>query len=236
MTVCRVIGLPEAAHSHFAQWSHAIANLLTSDHDARVRQEGADALVAQNALVESSLATAPSDSLLAALLSAETSGLITREETIATGSLIIYAGFETSATFLSRLLYERARSPSRFELAGGGENDDYIEDALLAHPAVPHVARIAVSPISLGGVDIPEGSLVIIMIEGGRVATGPEKHMTFGYGAHYCLGASIVRIEANRLLTHLAQHWPKSRLAGEARFIRVQTQRVLAALPLVLAK
>ena len=93
---------------------------------------------------------------------------------------------------------------------------------------MPVWRRVTTRPVTIGGVDLPEGAkLFLWLAAGGRdgaVFADPDafdldrsnagQHLAFGLGLHYCLGANLGRLETRLALAELARRYPRLRLAG----------------------
>ena len=102
-----------------------------------------------------------------------------------------------------------------------------MEETLRYDPSVPVWRRVTTRPVTLGGVNLPEGAkLFLWLAASGRDASvfpQPEEfdlgrdnasqHLAFGLGLHYCLGASLGKLETRLALEELARRYPRLRLA-----------------------
>jgi cytochrome P450 len=130
---------------------------------------------------------------------------------------ITTASLETTATLLANLVWLLGRSEEQWRwLWRNPEHmDDAIEEALRYDPPIHVNTRIAADDTVLAGTPIAKDEMVHVMY--GAAAHDPRRnenperfdilrngpHMTFGGGAHYCIGAALARLEARTLLTEL---------------------------------
>ena len=112
-----------------------------------------------------------------------------------------------------------------------------IEEDLRYDPPVIWLMRTAEQPITLSGVDIPAGSRLIVGLASANRdesvwPAGDEfemerarasRNVSFGYGAHYCLGADLARKQSNLLLSILLQRMPTLRLAAGYEYVDIPT-------------
>ena len=135
-------------------------------------------------------------------------------------------GFRPARPGIPRRPVHGARSP-----ATAGAQPDLIpgavEETLRYDPSVPVWRRVTTRPVTVGGVDLPEGArLFLWLAAGGRdgsVFPDPDsfdlgranagQHLAFGLGLHYCLGANMGRLETRLALEELARRYPRLRLA-----------------------
>ena len=104
-----------------------------------------------------------------------------------------------------------------------------VEEILRYHgPVRMATYRYTTEPVTVGGVTIPAGEIVLVGLQSAnrdddkfphaaeldlhRDASG---HLAFGHGTHYCLGATLGRMEAEIVLTALTHQFPNARLAYE---------------------
>ena len=97
-----------------------------------------------------------------------------------------------------------------------------IEELLRFEPPGPHVARYVTEDVEYHGQVVPAGSALLLMVAAGnrdeRRFDDPDRFdihreigqsLTFGYGAHYCLGAALARIEGRVALDEVLNRWPE---------------------------
>jgi cytochrome P450 len=110
-----------------------------------------------------------------------------------------------------------------------------VEEAIRWEPAVESIPRFAIEDIEVGGITIPAGNLVILMsmsanhdiaalpgaerfdIE--RSIGGGWQLLTFGGGIHYCLGASLARLELTEALAEMVDRFEVLNFAGTAELV-----------------
>jgi cytochrome P450 len=104
-----------------------------------------------------------------------------------------------------------------------------IEEVLRYDPSVPVWRRVTTRPTTLGGVDLPAGAKLYLWLAAagrdGQVFDDPDefelerpnapKHLAFGKGMHYCLGAALGKLEAQLALEELAGRFPGLRLVAD---------------------
>ncbi|MEU1128282.1 cytochrome P450 [Streptomyces sp. NPDC005900] len=225
--VCRLIGLPSVVAPRIAAWASDIDALLVADYLPEVVKRGTLALEEiEQAVAEARTGPgAPEGSALEVLSDAYGTGLIEEEDIAATASLLIFAGFDTTSTFIGKavraLMHTEQWSAATLE-----QITSLVEELLRFDTSVQQVARIAVDQVEIEGHRIERGDLVLMMLgvanrDIGTFAAsdvldlGREtgRHLAFGYGAHYCLGAGLARMEVGAALNGLLQRWTHAELA-----------------------
>jgi cytochrome P450 len=196
----------------------------------------------------------PGEDLTSALCKAESEGdRLSEDELVAMLFLLLFAGHETTVNLIGsgtlallehRDQFDRLREKP--ELA-----DKAVEELLRFAPPAEFVARFLLSDISLHGQVIPRGAMVLLLVASANrdeeafdnaeeldIGRDPNRHLTFGLGKHFCLGAPLSRLEGKIALRALAERFPKMRLAvqpDKVRWRRTIGLRGLAALPIQLS-
>jgi cytochrome P450 PksS len=197
----------------------------------------------------------PSDDLITALVRAqEGDDRLSDHEVIAMVFLLLLAGHDTTANLIGSSILTLLDHPE--QMARLRDEPDLIgpavEELLRFTTPVPcGAARIATEDLELGGFAIPKGGHILGMIisanrdeavfdrpdelDLGRI---PNKHITFAFGSHYCLGNQLARMEGQMAISALVQRFPDMRLAipkDQLRYKPTESLRGLRSLPLVLA-
>jgi cytochrome P450 len=143
---------------------------------------------------------------------------------------LIVAGHDTTASLIGNSVVALLLHPDQLALltAAGPRISGAVEELLRYDAPVPHATfRYALEPIDIGGVTIPAGAQVIVCLASANRDAGhhahPEtldlertdvRHLAFGHGLHFCLGAPLARLEAQIALEALFQRFPELQLAG----------------------
>jgi cytochrome P450 PksS len=193
----------------------------------------------------------PGDDLLSALVQAEDGGdRLDEDELLGMAMLLLFAGYETTVHLIGSATLALLQHPdqrARF-VSEPGLSASAIEE-LLRYASVGEMAtpRITREEVTISSVTIPRGEWVIAALGSANhdesvfkdpetldLARDPNPHVSFGQGRHFCLGASLVRMEAQIALTTLFRHFPGLRLdrpAETLRWRRILPLRGLAELP-----
>ncbi len=195
--------------------------------------------------------TRPGDDLLSALVQAEEAGdRLDEDELLAMAILLLFAGYETTVNLIGSAALallqhpaQRARFVSEPGLAGSA-----IEELLrYTSPVEMTLPRVPREDVTLSSVTIPRGDWVTGVLGSANhdesvfedpetldLTRDPNPHVAFGQGRHFCLGASLARLEAQIALTTLFARFPGLRLAQTAESLRwrkLLPLRGLAELP-----
>jgi cytochrome P450 len=197
----------------------------------------------------------PSDDLMTELLVAEfedetgTTRRLTREEVLTYTSVVAGAGNETTTRLIGWAGRGLAQHPDqRRELvADRSLIPNAIEELLRFEAPAPHVARYMTRDVEHHGQLVQAGSIMLMLIGSGnrddrRFPDGDRfdihreigQHLTFGYGAHYCLGAALARLEGRVALEEVLKRFPEWDVdLDNARLSPTSTVRGWETLPVV---
>ncbi|MET7621975.1 cytochrome P450 [Streptomyces sp. NPDC005408] len=218
--VCQLLGLPEEVAPRLYDWAPDIAALLIADYLPEVRTRGHRVLQEIAEVVDETLRSeVPEGSGLWLLRNAHREGVIEAADIWATASLLIYAGFETTSTFIGKAV-RAALHAGAWSGVQTGEPAAVVDELLRFDTSVQQVARVATAPVEVSGHRIAAGDLVLLMLGVANrdpvVFADPDvldygreirRHLTFGFGAHYCLGAGLARLESEVALERLGSRW-----------------------------
>ncbi|MFE3190834.1 cytochrome P450 [Nocardia sp. NPDC059240] len=253
--ICELLGVPVEDEPRLRAWSSMLARTLDPVSGTAVtgRPDPAELVRANNEVHEyfELLARArrrrPGDDLLSALIAAEESGdALTHDELIATCGLLLIAGHETTVNLIANATL--ALLGHRHHLAilrtAGAFAGPVIEETLRYDPPVQLVPRIARDAISLPDIEIASGDMIVMLLaaanrdpemfdDPGRFDPAREnRHLAFGLGQHFCLGAPLARLEADIALTRFARRVREPRLTGQPPYREHVTLRGPSAIPL----
>ena len=251
--VSELLGVPAADRAELRTWADTVVH----------REEGYEGLPA--AAAEAALRmlhyftemlkerkSAPGDDLTGALLRAELDGdRLSDREIVGFLFLMIVAGNETTTKLLGNALYWLDRNPSergKVE-ADPGVIPAWVEETLRYDNSTQALARVAARDFELHGEKIRAGDKVVLLVgsanrdervweepDAYRIERNTRASLSFGQGTHFCLGASLARLEARIALEALQRRFPRWRVEPDG-LERVHSVNVrgFAALPLTLS-
>lgn len=251
IVISELLGVPAADRERFKDWSNAfVTPALDAAAQARAAQLLQEFVGYLRALFTARRQT-PQDDLISALVRAQDAGdQLSEAELFSTVVLLIVAGHETTVNLIGNAVLALLRQPERQRRLA--ENSSLMEAAVeeflrYDSPVERALVRWAAQDTVLGGQQIRRGDLVIGVIgsanrDPGHYAQpdrldlerGAQRHLAFGHGAHYCLGAPLARLEGEIAIGTLLRRLPGLRLAvpeSELVWRTVPTFRGLAALP-----
>ena len=252
--ICEMLGVPVKDHERFKAWGLDIARGLDAIMLPPDSEVGQRSVAGRRALAEyfreliAERRAAPRDDMLSALIAAEEAGdKLNEEELLATCILLLVAGHETTVNLIGNGTLALLRHPA--ELRKLRENPGLIvtavEELLRFDGPVQRTARIPSEDITIGGRTIPKGEMVMPFLGAADrdptqfpdpdrldITRADNRHIAFGLGIHFCLGAPLARMEGQIAINTLLARLPKLALATDRpQFRQSLTLRGLEALP-----
>ena len=153
----------------------------------------------------------PGDDLISTLIdSGEGEGILEPEQVISFASLMLAAGSETTTNLIGNAVLALLRSPDQLQRVQRDPElvSNVVEETLRYDSPIQLTARLATEDSEVGGVSIPRGSIVAVLLASAN--RDPEQfvepdrfdidrpspaHLAFGFGNHFCIGASLARLE-----------------------------------------
>jgi cytochrome P450 len=231
LIVAELLGVPADDLDTIHEWSLALGY-------ANASTEG-DAMVAARAalhefrdyvgrLIESSRASGDATELGSVLLAARDADELTHDELTGFFVQILFAGHETTTTLIASGMLELLRRPEQWVALA----DDpalipaAIEELLRIVSPAQFVSRVALQDVEIDAVGIPAGQTVVAVLAAANrdpsVFDDPDaldirradagRHLAFGFGPHFCLGAALARLEARVVLETLPRRYPAASL------------------------
>ncbi|WP_375765679.1 cytochrome P450 [Archangium gephyra] len=235
LVMTELFGIPASDRERFLKWAADIVTFFgASAGDVRASAIAANEATANITRylseVLQSRRQAPGSDLLSMMLHFHEEGRMSEEEMVANAVVIFNAGQVSTIDQLSNGVYELLTHPEQFQrlLENPALVKPAVEEMLRYVPATPFIHRIVAEDFELRGRKLRRGQLVFLgMAAANRdpavfsspdsfdVSREPNKHMTFAFGAHLCIGAGLARRELEAALQALLRRMPGLRLDPE---------------------
>jgi cytochrome P450 len=252
--IAEVLGVPTDRRLQFLEWGRAAAPSLDLGLGYRAFRRTEDAVRGLNAWMYGHfdrLRENPGDDILSRLVHLEVDGeRLDGRELAATASLLLAAGFETTVNLIGNgaVLLMRHQEQLAAVRDDAGLWPNAVEEVLRFDSPVQNTARRILRPVTLAGRDVRPGTLVVTFLGGANrdpaVFERPDEldvrrhnardHLAFSAGVHYCLGASLARLEGEVALRRLFDRFPDLELLGEPHRRPTRTLRGYDAIPVSL--
>lgn len=253
--IAEMLGVPVADRRKFSRWSNTAISATASKLGMVAMIPSLMALMRYIRTLIKARRANPQDDLISALVQAEEAGdQLSEDELVAMVFLLLLAGHETTVNLIGNGTLALLQHPDQMIRL---RNDptlikSAVEELLrYGSPVETATERFAREDVTIAGVTIPRGSLVFAVIASANrderqfanpdtldIAREPNKHLAFGLGIHYCLGAPLARLEGQIAVNTLLRRIPDMQLIGSPEALRWRPGlmlRGLKALPVTFA-
>ena len=232
--ICDILGVPDHDWKQFRHWGDDVTRTMginTSRADARIAESSLREL--SDFLVDhiEHKRRAPGGDLLSAMIAAEEEGdRLTDRELLANTFLILLAGFETTVNLIGNGTVALLQNPEQWMklCADPTVVTNAVEELLRFDSPVQFTGRNLPDDVELEGVRLTKGKQVMILLGSANndpaVFEDPRRlditranardHVAFSSGPHYCLGASLARLEGEVAFRDLTARLPRLELEG----------------------
>ena len=244
-----ILGLPREDYRQFQRWTTAILSFFTKlDEAVAASQEVKEYM----AVILAERRREPREDLISELAHAELDGeRLSDEEIFSFLRLLLPAGVETTYRATGNMLFSLLSDPGQLEAVRSDREliPQAIEESLRLETPLLNITRLATKDAEIGGVPIPAGSTVMLMLAAANrdesrypqpdnydiLRESPKPHISFGHGPHACLGTHLARLEMRVALNLLLDRLPNLRLdpQGDDPHIRGQVFRSPTSLPVL---
>ena len=250
-----LLGIPHQSYTDLKAWSDELRAFVGSsraDPDRYNRaRHGATQLAGFFREVIAARRAAPGEDFVSRMITArDEQGSLSEDELVATCMLVLFAGHETTTHLLSNSANALLDHPDQLQRLRDNPAllNPAVEEFLRYDGPSNAITRVVSADHEIGGKLLRSGDRVFAMVnaanrdprrfdnpQGLDIARQPNRHLTFGFGLHFCLGAPLARLEAQLCFAGLIRRFDKiERAAGETEWIDSLAMRGLSRLPVQL--
>lgn len=226
LVIASMLGIPAEHAPMFKAWSDAIM-IAFEGHRCTQEQldEASQAVKDFDAYLRHEIRTrqAGTDDLIVRLREASDDGdFLSEDEVVSTCLLLLVAGNETTTSLITNGMHALLENPAELARLQADPSlvPSAVEEFLRLHGPVHMVMRKATEDVEVAGGTIPKGDAVAVLLSSAnlddrvfddpdelRIDREPNAHFAFGKGRHFCLGASLARVEAQEAFAGMLRHF-----------------------------
>ncbi len=249
--IAKLMGVPAADHGKLKRWSGKIVEFMATPKPApEVLISSQDALLALQDYFRSTFRrrrVEPREDLISALVAAEEAGeRLTEEELISTCVTLLIGGHETTTYLISSGVLALIQHPEQLRKLRANPDGARmaVEEMLRYEGPFQRNRRLATEAVELDSHLIEKGQLVVQMLGAANrdpavfpnpdsfdIERHPNRHVSFGHGPHFCVGAPLARLEAPIAINALLRRLPNLELATDELVWKNTVFRGLERLP-----
>jgi cytochrome P450 family 142 subfamily A polypeptide 1 len=239
LMIADMLGFPPESYDDLLRWSDDLIRGTTIG-EPEVMEAAAEAMLGFRALqievIADRRSKPPQEDLVSVLCHAEIDGHRLDDESIINESLLILiGGDETTRHVMTDGMLALFDQPDQLSIASdaaerrdGDAMDVCVEELLRWVSPIKNMSRTVTRDLELHGETLHEGDQVILMYPAANrdaevfedadeldVRRDPNPHLAFGFGPHFCMGASLARLELKVMFTELLRRLPDLHLAGD---------------------
>jgi cytochrome P450 len=242
--ISQMLGIPKREQDKFHRWSNTIVSSQSSKFGALKAIPSVISFLRYIRQLVRLRQVHPENDLTTAMIQAEEAGdRMNMDEMLAMIFLLLIAGHETTVNLIGNGMLALLTHPDQMEKL-------HVDPSLVASaveemlrfdsPLEMATERYTTEKLEVSGVAVPAGARVYVVIASANrdeqqferadqfdITRSNNRHLSFGMGTHYCLGAPLARIEGQIAITALLKHMPKLRLRVPCKEIRWRPGLVL---------
>ncbi|EPC8422624.1 cytochrome P450 family protein [Bacillus wiedmannii] len=247
MVISEMLGVPLEDQHKFRAWSQAIISTPHTLEDMQKNNQKLGEFAEYIQHLVNKKRERPADDLISALIKAESEGTkLNASELYSTITLLIVAGHETSVNLITNMTLALLEHPVQLQKLRQNPDliDSAIEEALRFYsPVELTTLRWTAEPFTMHGQDIQSKDRIIISVASSNrdekifpdadvfdITRKNNRHIAFGHGSHFCLGAPLARLEAKIAISTLLHRLPNIQIQGEREQIRWKENYLMRSL------
>jgi cholest-4-en-3-one 26-monooxygenase len=228
------LGVAPADRAELLQWSDDMVSALSNSASAEAMTRAAEAFSGYTTYADSVIQDRrrdPSDDLMSVLVHAEVDGdRLADDELVQESLLILIGGDETTRHVISGGIHQLLEHPDQHARLAEDPAllDGAVEEMLRWVTPIKNMARTATRDVELRGEHISQGQKVLLLYHSANrdedafdaperfdITRSPNDHVAFGFGTHFCLGASLARLEVKVMTERVLSRLPDLQLVGD---------------------
>ena len=252
MVISDMLGVPEADAPELREWVEGVVmarGIIRTPQMLEAGDRSARAFRGYLSKLHDTRTKNPSHDLMSAMIAAEEAGeRLSREDILAQVTSLFAAGHATTRSLIANGMLALMRNPAQMDKLRANPTlvVSAVEEMLRYDPPTQAPSpQVALDDLEIGGKIIKKGQTVSVLI--GACNRDPSRfrdpdrfdierrdneHLSFSFGAHYCLGAALARAEAQIAIAALLRKLPRLQLAlDEPQYERMGRFRVMKSLP-----
>ncbi len=234
MVIAEILGTDTARHADFKRWSgetiEAMSGAPGPELLAALQKSGVERSSYLDALIAERRVRPQPDVVSALVEAGHDDGVMTENEVGNFVVLLLVAGNETATHLIGNAILALLEDPQRVAQVTSHPSriPSVVEETLRYDTPVQLVLRQATEAVELSGGKIDAGETVAVLLGSANrdghqfesadvfdMARPEPRHLSFGFGTHFCVGASLARLEARIALEALLSRFPRMALAGD---------------------
>ena len=249
--ICQLLAIPSVDHEQVGAWTADLSlatgyptekDRLAVDRSMRCFEDYAGELIRERR-------QQPGDDLLSALIAAEEAGdRLSPDELVAMIVQMLYAGHETPRNLIGNGLFALLENPDQLALLRSDRSllERAVEEVLRYEPPIIFLSRTVLEDVKLAGAELLAGEMIHLSISSANrdadafeapnrfdITRERSRHMSFGFGDHFCVGASVARMEGRVAFATLLTRFREIEFVGPTpRWATATALRTLESFPL----
>ncbi|TPG38758.1 cytochrome P450 family protein [Flavobacterium pectinovorum] len=247
IVIAELLGLPVEDREKLRNWSDVLIEVQVTEKNKQSIEESADAFINYLSNVFALRRKNPGNDLISAFLRLELAeDHLTENELYATIFLLIIAGHETTVNLISNGMHSLLSHPKQLNLLKN--NPDLIHSAveeMLRYngPVINSTMRLAAEDILINGIKIKKGEGVLVIFLSANqdeakfddslrfdITRQNNKHLAFGYGIHFCIGAPLARLECEIAIKTILERLPNIKFNPDADSLEWRASNIIRGL------
>jgi len=249
--ICLLLGAPGEDRHALCEWVDITSSDFSDEVPSSVRAEASASLFQYGQRLIRDRTADPRDDLLSVVIHGELPDQdpprLDETEVAMFWSLLFTAGAETTRKAIATGIWELSKSPEQFEALRADRSlmPAAVEEIVRWTTPSVYKRRTATRDTVLGGQEIRAGDKVVVWEMSAnrdeaifdapfefRIDRAPNNHVGFGHGPHFCLGASLARLEVDVMLDAVLDRWHQIEATGEPTYTRTNRLSGLRTLPI----